>query len=109
MHEDLKDEVCRLNRALPASGLVTLTWGNISAIDRGAGIVAMKPSGVGYDALSPDDIVLLDLEGNVVDGTLNPSSDTATHLALYRAWRSGAGTCPTPTVPHGHGVRPGRA
>lgn len=86
MLEDLKESVCDANRRLPASGLVCLTWGNVSGIDRDAGIFGIKPSGVDYDALVPDDIVLLDLDGKIVEGKLNPSSDTKTHLALYKAW-----------------------
>ncbi|SKB02847.1 L-ribulose-5-phosphate 4-epimerase [Prosthecobacter debontii] len=81
---DLKQQVCDANRALPASGLVRLTWGNVSGIDRVSGLWAIKPSGVDYDALTPDDIVILDLEGHVVEGKLRPSSDTKTHLHLYR-------------------------
>ena len=80
----LREEVCAANRALPASGLVRLTWGNVSGIDRASGLWAIKPSGVDYDALTPADIVVLDLEGNVVEGKLRPSSDTKTHLHLYR-------------------------
>lgn len=95
MLEDLKAEVAEANRALPATGLVKLTWGNISAIDRDAGIFGIKPSGVDYDALTPDDIVLVDLDGKTVEGKLNPSSDTRTHLELYRAWDSVGGVCHT--------------
>ena len=81
---DLKAQVCEANRALPASGLVRLTWGNVSGIDHISGLWAIKPSGVDYEALTPDDIVVLDLEGNIVEGKLRPSSDTKTHLHLYR-------------------------
>jgi L-ribulose-5-phosphate 4-epimerase len=77
--------VLAANLALPAHGLVTLTWGNVSAIDRASGLVAIKPSGVAYDALGSDDLVVVDLDGNVVDGDRRPSTDTPTHLALYRA------------------------
>lgn len=80
----LQAQVCEANRALPASGLVRLTWGNVSGIDRAAGLWAIKPSGVDYDRLRPEDIVVLDLEGRVVEGRLRPSSDTKTHLHLYR-------------------------
>ena len=83
----LRAQVCRANRLLPSSGLVCLTWGNVSAIDRTLGLWAIKPSGVDYDALKDEDIVVLDLEGNVVHGTLRPSSDTKTHLHLYREFR----------------------
>jgi L-ribulose-5-phosphate 4-epimerase len=86
MLNELKQEICDANRRLPDSGLVQLTWGNVSGIDRDAGIFGIKPSGVDYDALTPSDIVLLDLDGKVVEGELNPSSDTKTHLELYRAW-----------------------
>jgi L-ribulose-5-phosphate 4-epimerase len=82
--EQLRAEVCRANIDLAAHGLVTLTWGNVSGIDRERGIVAIKPSGVPYDALTPDDMVLVDLDGKVVEGALRPSSDTPTHLLLYR-------------------------
>lgn len=81
---DLKQQVCDANRDLPASGLVRLTWGNVSGIDRVSGLWAIKPSGVDYEALTPEEMVILDLEGNVVEGKLRPSSDTKTHLHLYR-------------------------
>ena len=82
--QDLREQVCEANRALEPSGLVRLTWGNVSGIDRGSGLWAIKPSGVDYAALTPADIVVLDLDGNVVEGKLRPSSDTKTHLVLYR-------------------------
>ncbi|HUY58158.1 MAG TPA: L-ribulose-5-phosphate 4-epimerase AraD [Solirubrobacteraceae bacterium] len=82
----LRAEVLAANLALPASGLVTLTWGNASAIDRDLGLVAIKPSGVDYDRLTEADLVVLDLEGNLVEGESRPSTDTPTHLALYRAF-----------------------
>ncbi|WP_414651150.1 L-ribulose-5-phosphate 4-epimerase [Exiguobacterium sp. UBA4551] len=81
----LKEEVLEANLALPKHDLVTFTWGNVSGIDRNAGLVVIKPSGVPYDVLTIDDLVVVDLEGNVVEGDLRPSSDTPTHLALYRA------------------------
>jgi L-ribulose-5-phosphate 4-epimerase len=85
--EQLRAEVLAANLALPAQGLVTLTWGNASAIDRDAGVVAIKPSGVSYDSLSALDIVLVGLDdGEVVDGERKPSTDTPTHMALYRAF-----------------------
>jgi L-ribulose-5-phosphate 4-epimerase len=84
MVEELKAAVCEANRALDPSGLVKLTWGNVSGIDRKAGFWCIKPSGVDYCALTPDDIVVLDLDGKVVEGKLRPSSDTKTHLVLYR-------------------------
>ncbi|MFM2165920.1 MAG: L-ribulose-5-phosphate 4-epimerase AraD [Verrucomicrobiota bacterium] len=82
--DELRRQVCEANRALPASGLVRLTWGNVSGIDHASGLWAIKPSGVDYDQLTPADIVVLDLEGKVVEGKLRPSSDTKTHLHLYR-------------------------
>ncbi len=82
--DDLRHQVCEANRALPASGLVRLTWGNVSGIDRESGLWAIKPSGVDYNDLTPADIVVLDLDGHVVHGHLRPSSDTKTHLHLYR-------------------------
>jgi L-ribulose-5-phosphate 4-epimerase len=83
--EQLKCDVWQANRDIVRAGLVVLTWGNASGIDRDAGVVAIKPSGVAYDDLSPDDIVLVDLKsGEPVSGKLKPSSDTPTHLHLYR-------------------------
>jgi len=86
MLEALRREVYEANMALPRRGLVTLTWGNVSGIDRARGLVVIKPSGVEYADLTPDALVMLDLDGNVVEGSLRPSSDTKTHLALYRAF-----------------------
>ncbi|MGN0568626.1 MAG: L-ribulose-5-phosphate 4-epimerase [Acutalibacteraceae bacterium] len=87
MLEELKEQVLKANLLLPRYGLVTFTWGNVSGIDREKGLIAIKPSGVEYDNMSADDIVVVDLEsGKKVEGTLNPSSDTPTHLALYRAF-----------------------
>ena len=80
------EEVLRANCALPANGLAPLTWGNASGIDREAGLVAIKPSGVAYDELSGEDIVIVDLDGNVVGGERRPSTDTPTHLVVYRAF-----------------------
>lgn len=84
--KELKEIVLRANLELPAMGLVLHTWGNVSQIDRETGEVAIKPSGVAYGGMSADDIVIVDLDGNTVEGRLNPSSDLATHLALYRAF-----------------------
>jgi L-ribulose-5-phosphate 4-epimerase len=84
--EELVNEVLAANCALPAHGLAPLTWGNASGIDREQGLVAIKPSGVSYDTLTADDIVVLDLDGNVVTGERRPSTDTPTHLVLYRAF-----------------------
>ena len=86
MLEELKEKVYKANLELVEHGLVIFTWGNVSAIDRNKGLVVIKPSGVSYNAMKPSDMVVVDLEGNVVEGDLNPSSDTPTHLALYRAW-----------------------
>lgn len=86
MLEELKEEVLRANLDLMKHGLVTLTWGNVSGIRRSEGIVAIKPSGVGYDTLGVNDIVLIDMDGRIVEGTLRPSSDTPTHLALFKAF-----------------------
>lgn len=86
MHDDLKAAAYEVNMLLPKYGLISLTFGNASVVDRAAGILAIKPSGVGYDVLRPEDMVLVDIEGNKVEGTLNPSSDTATHACLYRAF-----------------------
>ena len=85
MLENLKKIVYEANMELPKYGLVTFTWGNVSAIDRESGMFVIKPSGVDYDKLSPEDMVVMDLDGNRVEGKLNPSSDTATHLELYKA------------------------
>ena len=86
MLEELKKRVYEANMLLPKYELVTFTWGNVSEIDRESGIFAIKPSGVDYDKLTPDDMVLVDLDGNKVEGRYNPSSDTATHLELYKAF-----------------------
>jgi L-ribulose-5-phosphate 4-epimerase len=89
--ERLKQEVLKANLDLPRYGLVTFTWGNVSGIDREQGLVVIKPSGVPYDKLKLEDLVVLDLEGNQVEGSLKPSSDTATHLVLYKAFPSVGG------------------
>ena len=86
--QTLKRQVFDANMDLPRYGLVTFTWGNVSAIDRERGLVAIKPSGVAYETMKADDMVVVDLEGNVVEGRYRPSSDTATHLALYRRYPS---------------------
>ena len=82
----LREAVYEANMLLPQYRLVSFTWGNASQLDREKGVVAIKPSGVDYDKLRPEDMVVLDLQGNVVSGRLNPSSDTKTHLALYNAF-----------------------
>lgn len=86
MLEELKKQVLEANLMLPRHGLVTFTWGNVSAIDREKGLVAIKPSGVPYSDLSAEHIVIVDLDGKVVEGELNPSSDTPTHIELYKAF-----------------------
>ena len=90
MLEDLKDQVCQANVELVRSGLVTLTWGNVSGINRDRDRVVIKPSGVPYERLRPADMVVVDLAGRVVEGDLHPSSDTPTHVLLYRHF-AGAG------------------
>ena len=86
MLEDLRELVCQANLELPKYGLVTFTWGNVSGIDRERGLVVIKPSGVSYDEMKPSHMVVVDLEGKVVEGNLRPSSDTDTHVVLYRAF-----------------------
>lgn len=86
MLEQLKQEVFEANMQLPKYRLVTFTWGNVSGIDRSLGLFVIKPSGVEYDSLTPESMVVVDLEGNVVEGKYRPSSDTATHLELYKAF-----------------------
>ena len=86
MLEELKEQVCKANLALVRHGLVTFTWGNVSEIDRETGYFAIKPSGVAYEELTPDDMVLMDLNGNKIEGRYNPSSDTDTHIELYKAF-----------------------
>lgn len=86
MLEQLKKEVYEANMLLPKYGLVTFTWGNVSGIDRESGLFVIKPSGVDYDKLTPDDMVVMNLNGERAEGRLNPSSDTATHLELYKAF-----------------------
>ena len=95
-HDALKQAVWQANVDLVASGLVVLTWGNVSGADREAGVMAIKPSGVAYDAMRPEDMVVLSLEsGVVVDGTMRPSSDTPTHLHLYREFAAAGGVVHT--------------
>lgn len=86
MLEQLREQVYEANLLLPRHQLVTFTWGNVSGIDREQGLVVIKPSGVEYEKLTPQDLVVLDLQGRVVEGELNPSSDTPTHLELYRSF-----------------------
>ncbi|MCR1840103.1 L-ribulose-5-phosphate 4-epimerase [Murimonas intestini] len=86
MLEELKQQVYEANMELPRRGLITYTWGNVSGIDRERGLFVIKPSGVDYDKLQPEDMVVMDLEGNKVEGKYKPSSDTPTHLELYKAF-----------------------
>ena len=87
MLEELKQKVYEANMELPRRGLITYTWGNVSGIDREKGLFVIKPSGVDYDVLKPSDMVVMDLEGNKVEGEMNPSSDTATHVELYNGFK----------------------
>ena len=87
MLEELKQKVYEANMLLPKYGLVTFTWGNVSAIDRETGYFVIKPSGVDYEIMKPEDMVVMDLEGNRVEGRYKPSSDTPTHLGCIRRFR----------------------
>ena len=95
MLEELKKRVYEANMLLPKYGLVTFTWGNVSEIDRESGIFAIKPSGVDYEKLTPDDMVLVDLDGKKVEGKYNPSSDTATHVEIYKVFQEVGGVVHT--------------
>lgn len=95
MLEELRNQVCLANRRLVDRGLVTLTWGNVSGFDRDVNLMVIKPSGVAYDQLTADCMVVVDLDGCVIEGDLKPSSDTPTHLCLYRAFGSIGGVCHT--------------
>ena len=95
MLESLKEQVMLANQELQRQQLVIYTWGNVSGIDRARGLVVIKPSGIAYEDLTPDKMVVLDLEGNVVEGSLRPSSDTPTHLELYRQFPSIGGVVHT--------------
>ena len=95
MYEELKQTVCKANLELKQRGLIIYNWGNVSGIDRDNGIVAIKPSGISYDELTPEKIVLVDMDGKVVEGDMNPSSDTPTHLELYRNFKNIGGICHT--------------
>ena len=88
MLEELKQQVYEANMELPAKGLITYTWGNVSGIDREKGLFVIKPSGVPYEELKPEDMVVMNLQGEKVEGEMNPSSDTPTHLELYRAFET---------------------
>jgi len=91
MLEELKLAVYEANMELPGRGLVTYTWGNVSGIDRDKNLVVIKPSGVPYDELKPEHLVVLDMEGNIVEGRFKPSSDTPTHLVIYRKFKEVGG------------------
>ncbi len=93
--ESLKDSVLEANLDLPRYGMVTFTWGNVSGIDRERGLVVIKPSGVPYNELRREDLVVVDLDGHIVEGKLKPSSDTATHLVLYKSFPSIGGVVHT--------------
>jgi L-ribulose-5-phosphate 4-epimerase len=95
MYGELRKAVCEANIELQKQKLVIYSWGNVSGIDGAAGVVAIKPSGVPYDQLTPDKMVLIDLDGNVIEGNLKPSSDTPTHLELYKNFKAIAGICHT--------------
>ena len=95
MLEKLKEEVLQANLDLVKHGLVIFTWGNVSAIDRTKGLIVIKPSGVSYDEMKAEDMVVLDLEGKIVEGKLRPSSDTATHLVLYQSFPNIGGVAHT--------------
>ncbi|WP_087020646.1 L-ribulose-5-phosphate 4-epimerase [Thaumasiovibrio subtropicus] len=95
MYQALKQRVLDANLALPKFGLVTFTWGNVSEIDRQLGVIAIKPSGVEYDNMRVEQMVVVDLDGQVVEGDLNPSSDTATHLEIYKAFSEVGGVVHT--------------
>jgi L-ribulose-5-phosphate 4-epimerase len=94
----LREQVWQANMDLEKYDLVTFTWGNVSGIDRASGLVVIKPSGVAYEALSPENMVVVDLDGNVVQGDMNPSSDTATHIELYKAYPELGGVVHTHSV-----------
>ena len=91
MLEELKKKVYEANILLPEYGLVTFTWGNVSAIDRESGYFVIKPSGVEYEDMGPEDMVIMDLDGNKIEGKLNPSSDTATHIEIYKGFKEVGG------------------
>ncbi len=95
MLEELKKQVCEANLLLPKHGLVTFTWGNVSGLDEETGYFVIKPSGVEYDVLKPEDMVVCDLDGNVVEGHYKPSSDTATHAVIYKNFKGVGGVVHT--------------
>lgn len=95
MLSELKEKVCKANLDLVNLGLVIFTWGNVSAIDRDKGYIVIKPSGVSYDDMKPDDMVVIDIEGKIVEGRLKPSSDTPTHIEIYKAFAEVGGVVHT--------------
>jgi len=95
MYEEMKQRVYQANKSLKDYDLIIFSWGNVSEIDRENNIIAIKPSGVPYDELTPEKIVLVDLDGNIVEGELKPSSDTETHLELYKNFEEIGGICHT--------------
>lgn len=109
MLEELKQLVYEQNMELPKRKLVTYTWGNVSGIDRQKGLFVIKPSGVDYETLKPSDMVVMDLEGNKIQGNLNPSSDTATHLELYKAFKEIGGIVHTHSTFAASWAQAGRA
>ena len=110
MLEELKAKVLEANLLLPKHGLVTFTWGNVSGIDRESGLVVIKPSGVEYDIMKAEDMVVVDLDGKVVEGKWKPSSDTPTHVVLYKAFPNIGGVVHTHSrpLPLGSHICPGR-
>jgi L-ribulose-5-phosphate 4-epimerase len=108
MLDELKAEVLAANLALPAHQLVTFTWGNVSAVDRESGMMIIKPSGVEYDVMTAEDMVVVDIAtGQAVEGNKKPSSDTPTHLALYRRYPEIGGATPLSGPRRGWIYRPG--
>lgn len=93
MLEQLKEEVFQANLELPKQGLIKYTWGNVSAIDRESGLFVIKPSGVDYETMKASDMVVVDLDGNVVEGDMRPSSDTPTHAVLYKHYSEIGESC----------------
>lgn len=98
LYKDIKEQAFRANMQLPSLGLVLFTFGNVSAADRSKGVFAIKPSGVPYNELSPEKMVIVDFDGRTVDGNLRPSSDTLTHAVLYKHWDGIAGIAHTHSV-----------
>ena len=98
MLEMLKQQIYEANMELPRRGLVTYTWGNVSGIDRESGLFVIRPSGVDYEKMRPEDMVVMDLEGNQIEGSMRPSSDTPTHLELYKAFPQIGGIVHTHSV-----------